>query len=102
MRFELGERVRLRREFARALMRSKTCKIDWLKRRGIVDCLGQNAIGVMWEGRTSKEYIDAKGLESDERLRDLRASKGGNAGGLPQGSGGDPGRETETRYPCAS
>ncbi|MCC8959933.1 hypothetical protein H8B02_42970 [Bradyrhizobium sp. Pear77] len=61
-RFSRGERVQLKRPYAKAITR-KNRTPDWLKRKGIVQGFKQDFIYIRWDGRRTIEQVPIRAVE---------------------------------------
>ena len=61
---EGGERVKVTRRFANALLKRPRKRIDWHTRRGVVVRCNANHVAITWEGRKSLEFLPLKAIEA--------------------------------------
>jgi len=61
--FAIGERVQLKRPYAKAIMGKRPNPVNWLDRRGTVDHVRKVWVYIRWDGKKSLEQVSIKAVE---------------------------------------
>jgi hypothetical protein len=62
--FEIGSTVKLTDRYAKAISSVNGNSINWVGRKGKVVSCSKDSVGILWEGRRSREYVPYKAVES--------------------------------------
>ena len=60
--FPVGAHVKLTDRYAKVLSAGRG-KFKWIGRKGVVASCGRDSVSVLWEGRTSRDWIPIKAVE---------------------------------------
>ena len=62
-RFEIGSTVKLTDRYAKAISSVNGNSINWVGRKGKVLSCGKDSVGILWDGRRSREYVPHRAVE---------------------------------------